>query len=95
MLEKIDTSVALSKEEYHSRLPDLRAELFELQRRCWETGLGAVIAFEGWAGAGKGDAITRLTERLEPRAFEIHAIRSRRTLFWVTSTPQRSQMIPR
>jgi len=79
MLDKIDTSLMLTKEEYHARLPDLQVRLFELQRRCWETGLGAVIAFEGWAAAGKGRAISKLTDRLEPRAFEIHSIHARRT----------------
>ena len=50
MLEKINTDLMLTKDEYHARLPDLQVRLFELQRRYWETGLGAVIAFLGSDG---------------------------------------------
>ena len=79
MLEKIDLSLTLPKDEYAARMAHLQPRLFDLQRRCWEANLGVVIAFEGWQGAGKGKVIRKLTSKLEPRAFEIHAIRGRRT----------------
>ena len=79
MLENIDLSLALSKEEYADRIPDLQARLFDLQRRCWEADLGVVLVFEGWETAGKGKVIRKFTSKLEPRAFEINAIGGRRT----------------
>ncbi len=79
MLEKIDLSLALSKDEYRGCMPDLQARLFDLQRRCWEADVGVVIVFEGWEAAGRGSVIRKLTSKLEPRAFEINAIRGRRT----------------
>lgn len=79
MLEKIPTDKKLAKAEYRARMPELQERLFQLQRRCWESGLGVLVVVEGWSASGKGKAIKKLTERLEPRAVEIHAIRAPRT----------------
>ncbi|HUE05419.1 MAG TPA: hypothetical protein VMR62_38085 [Bryobacteraceae bacterium] len=79
MLEKVDLTRTLSKEEYKSRLPALQANLYELQLRTSEAGLPSVIVFEGWDAAGKGTSINVLTSRLEPRAFRLHVIQAPRT----------------
>ena len=79
MLEQINADIKLTKEQYRARMPALQQRLFELQRSCWESGVGVLVAVEGWSGAGKGKAIKKITERLEPRAFEIHALRAART----------------
>jgi polyphosphate kinase 2 (PPK2 family) len=79
MLEKLDLTRALSKEEYRSRLPALQERLYNLQLAASETGLASVIVFEGWDAAGKGTCISVLTSRLEPRAFRLHVIREPRT----------------
>jgi polyphosphate kinase 2 (PPK2 family) len=78
MLEKIDLTRAISKEEYKSRLPALQERLYELQLAASETGLASVIVFEGWDAAGKGTCINALTSRLEPRAFRLHVIQEPR-----------------
>ena len=74
MLEKVDLTRAISKEEYKSRLPTLQERLYELQLATSETGLASVIVFEGSDAAGKGACINVLTSRLEPRAFRLHVI---------------------
>ncbi len=79
MLEKIDLSKKLPKSEYKARLPVLQARLHQLQHTCWDAKLATVVVFEGWDAAGKGSSIGKLTERLEPRRFELHAIRGPRT----------------
>ena len=79
MLEKVDLTHSLTKEEYKSRLPALQDRLYELQLAGSETGLPSVIVFEGWDASGKGTTINVLTNRLEPRAFRLHAIREPRT----------------
>jgi polyphosphate kinase 2 (PPK2 family) len=79
MLEKIDTQRTIAKGEYRKQVPRLQRRLFELQRACWEAGIGVVVVFEGWGVSGKGAIIKKLTERLEPRAFEIHAMFAPRT----------------
>jgi len=79
MLEALDLSLELPKTEYKRRLPQLQYRLHRLQRACWEARLATVIVFEGWDAAGKGTAISKLTQRLEPRGFSLHAIREPRT----------------
>ncbi len=79
MLEQLDSHRTLDKPAYRKAVARLQRELFELQRRCWEHGLGVLIVFEGWSAAGKGKAIRRLTRRLEPRAYEIHSVHEPRT----------------
>lgn len=79
MLENIDCSKTLSKDEYRKHVPELQARMFELQRRCADTNLGVVVVVEGWSASNKGAAIKKLTERLEPRAFEIYSVREPRT----------------
>ena len=79
MLEALDLTLELPKAEYKQRLPELQIRLHRLQRACWEARLATVIVFEGWDAAGKGTAISKLTQRLEPRGFSLHAIREPRT----------------
>ena len=62
----------LPKTEYKSRIPVLQRRLLQLQQACWKAGVASVVVFEGWAAAGKGSTIRKLTERLEPRGFDLH-----------------------
>jgi polyphosphate kinase 2 (PPK2 family) len=79
MLEKIDLSKRLPKQEYKARLPYLRDRLYGLQKACWDAGIPTVILFEGWDAAGKGTSINLLTQRLEPRGFKLYPIQAPRT----------------
>jgi len=79
MLANIDLARKLLKDEYRARLAALEARLFELQKACWEGGVGSVVVFEGWDAAGKGTAINALTRRLEPRGFRLHPIQAPRS----------------
>lgn len=62
------------KEEYERRLKSLQLQLLAVQRRFHQKGLRAVVVFEGWDAAGKGGAIRRMTERLDPRGFRVYPI---------------------
>ena len=79
MLEKVDLTRKLTREEYRSQMPRFRKRLYDLQRSCWSAGIPSVIVFEGWDAAGKGTAINRLTQRLDPRGFSLYAIQAPRT----------------
>ena len=79
MLDKVDLNRRLAKEEYKSRIPALQRRLFDLHRACWNAGLATGVVFEGWDAAGKGAAIRKLTERLEPRGFALHSVRAPRS----------------
>jgi polyphosphate kinase 2 (PPK2 family) len=74
MLEVVDLSRKLAKSEYKERLPRLQDRLWELQRACWKASIPVIIVFEGWDAAGKGRCVRKLTERLEPRGFELHHV---------------------
>ncbi len=79
MLEKVDLSKELPKEEYKARWPELRSRLYDLQKGCWEAGIPSMIVFEGWDAAGKGTTVNRLTQRLDPRGFKLYPIQAPRT----------------
>jgi len=79
MLEKIDLTKSLSKQEYKEQLPRLRRRLSDLQKACWDASIPSVILFEGWDAAGKGTSINLLTQRLDPRGFKLYAIQAPRT----------------
>jgi polyphosphate kinase 2 (PPK2 family) len=79
MLEQIDLTKTLSKEEYKKRLPYLHNRLYDLQKACWDGGIPSVILFEGWDASGKGTSINLLTQRLDPRGFKLYPIQAPRT----------------
>ena len=74
MLEKVDLTRTLPKDEYKERLDELQTRLFTAHRWCHEARIGSVIVFEGWDAAGKGTSIARLTERMDPRGYTVHPI---------------------
>ena len=74
MLEHIDLGRKASKADYKRRLPTLQSRLHQLQQACWQNGLASLLVFDGWTSSGKDTAIQKLTERLEPRGFDVHTI---------------------
>jgi polyphosphate:AMP phosphotransferase len=70
-LARADLSRRLERDEYAKRLKKGQARLRELEFLCYTKRLPAVIVFEGWDAAGKGGAIRRLTESLDPRGYAV------------------------
>ena len=64
----------LSKEAYEAELKRLQAELVEMQRWVVETGARVVVIMEGRDAAGKGSAIKRITQYLNPRTCRVEAL---------------------
>ena len=71
MLESIDLTRRLSEQRYARRIRDLQVRLRALHFRMYEARVPALALFEGWDAAGKGGAIKRVTETLEPRGFTV------------------------
>lgn len=97
MLENINLKRKLSREEYKHALPGLQQRLYDLERACWQHGVPVIIVFEGWDAAGKGGAISSLTQRLDPRGFKLQPISAPRTFeqqrpwlwrFWLRVPPR-------
>jgi polyphosphate kinase 2 (PPK2 family) len=62
------------KKKYEERLKARQLELLGLQQRYYHERRRAVIVFEGRDAAGKGGAIRRLVERLDPRGIKVYPI---------------------
>jgi polyphosphate kinase 2 (PPK2 family) len=74
-LDELDLSLKLSRDEYPKRLEAAQARLTALRLALggklsgYEGRLGPAVAvvLEGWDASGKGGALKRLVERLDPR----------------------------
>lgn len=64
----------MGKKEYFKELSRLQLELVKLQEWVKAKGLKVVVIFEGRDAAGKGGAIKRITECLNPRICRVAAL---------------------
>ena len=64
----------LKKNASEKELKRLQAELVEMQQWVVETGARVVVIMEGRDAAGKGSAIKRITQYLNPRTCRIEAL---------------------
>ncbi|OFS19232.1 polyphosphate kinase 2 [Corynebacterium sp. HMSC04H06] len=64
----------LNKKAYEDELKRLQAELVDMQQWVVETGARVVIIMEGRDAAGKGSAIKRITQSLNPRSCRVEAL---------------------
>ena len=64
---------AIEEPEYKPKLKELQVKLLNLQRELAEARNTLIIVFEGPDAAGKGGAIKRITERLDPRSLRVHS----------------------
>ncbi len=71
ILDRIDTSLSLEREEYNEELDKLQKRVFQLEHEIYIARIPAVIVYEGWDAAGKGGNIKRLTRGLDPRGYEV------------------------
>lgn len=84
MLEKIDLTKTVKKQDFKKRADQLRNKLGALQRTTKEMEIPVMILFEGWDAAGKGTLMNELIVPLDPRGFQVFNIGepSRDTLLW-------------
>jgi polyphosphate kinase 2 (PPK2 family) len=74
MLEKINLKLKLARAAYDRQVDTLQNELHLLAYEVYNQKRPVIIAFEGWDAAGKGGAIKRLTERIDPRGYAVWPI---------------------
>jgi polyphosphate kinase 2 len=65
---------SISKKAYYRELEKLQIELVRMQEWVKQQGLKVVVIFEGRDAAGKGGAIKRITEKLNPRICRVVAL---------------------
>jgi AMP-polyphosphate phosphotransferase len=71
VLDQIDPCARLPEKRYWKRIRELQVRLRELHFRMYEEQVPVLAVFEGWDAAGKGGAIKRITETLEPRGYTV------------------------
>ncbi len=71
VLDRVDLSARLDKEDYDKRLPRLQDKLRERLWQAYEKGLTSYFVFEGWDAAGKGGAIRRLAGGMDARLYRV------------------------
>jgi polyphosphate kinase 2 (PPK2 family) len=74
MLDSIDLSPSLEGEEYENKLVKYQVALNALGFQVYLKQRPVIIVFEGWDAAGKGGAIRRVTEKLDPRGYVVYSI---------------------
>jgi AMP-polyphosphate phosphotransferase len=74
MLEKLDLKVKLKRAEYDADLELLQNKLHLLGYQVYTQKRPVILVFEGWDAGGKGGAIRRVTERLDPRGYVVWPI---------------------
>ena len=100
MLEQIDLTKKMPKEVYQKQMEQMETELAALQRECKALGIPVILVFEGLDASGKGVQINKLIHPLDPRGFEVHAIKEETEeermhpflwRFW-TKTPEKGRI---
>ena len=71
VLDGIDLNKTMTKTAYKKKLKELQGRMEKLHSKLYHKRIPVVLAFEGWDAAGKGGAIRRLTETLDPRGYEV------------------------
>lgn len=61
----------LAEEEYNREIERLQQKFRDLEHQLYSHRLPMVIVYEGWDASGKGGNIKRLTQRLDPRGYEV------------------------
>ncbi|HVU23736.1 MAG TPA: polyphosphate:AMP phosphotransferase [Opitutus sp.] len=73
-LASVDLTQKLSSSDYRHELAALQHRLSQLAWKAQCKGVSTVLAFEGWDAAGKGSAIRRVTQAMDPRLFRVIGI---------------------
>jgi AMP-polyphosphate phosphotransferase len=74
VLDELNQEKAIDQEEYRQALKDYQLRMLTLQRALAETRDTLIVVVEGPDAAGKGGAIKRLVEKLDPRTFRVYSI---------------------
>ncbi|TWH48095.1 polyphosphate:AMP phosphotransferase [Sporomusa sp. KB1] len=71
ILAGADLTKTVKDAEYEKVMKLYQTRIRELEHIIYQKRVPVVIAFEGWDAAGKGGAIRRLTEHMDPRGYTV------------------------
>ena len=72
ILSKADLSLRYTQEEYKEKLKKLQKKMEKLHGELYRRRIPVVLGFEGWDAGGKGGAIKRLTQKMDPRGYVVN-----------------------
>ncbi|MDF1762506.1 MAG: polyphosphate kinase [Oleibacter sp.] len=70
----MEKAVIKDKDDYENELKKQQKDLSEVQQAYYHQGRRAIVVFQGWDASGKGGAIRRITEKLDPRGYQVYPI---------------------
>jgi polyphosphate kinase 2 (PPK2 family) len=73
-LDALDQNTSLSEGDYKDKLKKFQLKLLNHQRVLRESKRSVIVVVEGPDASGKGGAIKRLVERLDPRLVRVYSI---------------------
>lgn len=71
VLSSVDLNLTYTKDEYKVKLEPLQKRLALLHSEIYRRRIPVVLGFEGWDAGGKGGAIKRVTQCLDPRGYAV------------------------
>ena len=71
ILQGVDLSKELTPDEYREKKKELQKKLSILHNEMYLKRVPVILAFEGWDAGGKGGAIKRITQSIDPRGYEV------------------------
>ncbi len=71
ILAGIDLSKTIKTSEYESAMKTYQTRVRELEHIIYSKRIPVIAVFEGWDAAGKGGAIRRLTQNMDPRGYTV------------------------
>jgi AMP-polyphosphate phosphotransferase len=75
ILDKLRYDHAIDdKQAYEKELARLQLAILKAELTAREEKRPVILAFEGWDASGKGGAVKRLTEKLDPRGYHVWPI---------------------
>lgn len=72
ILSGADLSLSYTREEYKEKLDKLQKKMEKLHGELYRRRIPVVLGFEGWDAGGKGGAIKRLTQKMDPRGYVVN-----------------------
>jgi AMP-polyphosphate phosphotransferase len=74
ILDELDQNQAVDQDEYKEKLKEYQLRMLNLQRVLMDSKHNVIVVVEGPDAAGKGGAIKRLVEKLDPRGYRVYSI---------------------
>ena len=73
-LSKLDMTATIPREDYYETVRQLQLRMVRMQHKIGQSGMRVILIFEGMDAAGKGGAIKRLIQYLDPRGYRVHSL---------------------